>query len=185
MTNDEEQDGFLGREFLLWLWFCCETRGGLFEIPALGKVGVAFDSMIELRSADGRGKITVRGDTPTRLPEAAVALRAGRWPTLARLIVARDEDTFEVTLQGESLDLSSVKILSDAVHEGQDPREQNEARVRLLIDLTELIDGLYKAFLGHRTAASFHREEFVQIRHWIASRRPELREESAVSAAAV
>ena len=169
---EEEQDSYLGREFLLWLWFQCETKGGLFDIASVRMVGVAFASMIELCSPDGRGKITVRGELPTRLPEAAVALKAGRWPTMARLIVARDEDTFEVTLQGETFDLSSVKVQSDSVHEGQEPREQNEARVGLLIELTQLIDGLFRSFLRERSRPDFVSTVMQQMRHWVATRRP-------------
>lgn len=184
MTEASATTSFLGREFLLWLWYCCETEGGLFELPLLGRVGVAFDSAMELRSPDGRGKVIVRGDSPTRLPEAAVALQTGRWPVTARLIVARGDDTFELTLNGDSFDLQSVKVLSDSVHDGQEPREANEERVRLLMDLPRLVDGLYRAFLKRRTASTFLADELVRMRHWARTRRPAAEEPSAEMARA-
>jgi hypothetical protein len=160
---------FLGAEFLLWLWYCTETEGGTFDLEEpKGRVGVAFDQLLELRSPEGGGRVTVRGDTPTRLPEAAAALRTGRLPVVARLLIAKDQTTFELTLDGLSFDLRSVKVTTEdpAVLQEGDPE-----KARLLFELPAIVDALFKTYLSLRASRNFQAQLLQQMREWVARRR--------------
>ena len=69
------ETGFLGREFLLWLWFRSETGEGLFDLGELGHVELWIDGkvVLEAESDEGVEKITCAGEN-ARLKEARFAL---------------------------------------------------------------------------------------------------------------
>ena len=77
---------FLGNEFLLWLWH--ETqKTGVIETSA-GHTTVMFDRTLQLDCVFGQtGKDTLTATGPTRMPEAIDALRSGKAPRKAGLIV--------------------------------------------------------------------------------------------------
>ncbi len=168
---------FLGGEFLLWLWYQCETAGGKFELPELGEVGVAFDALLEFGGAEEGGKVIVRGDAPTRSTEAASALLAGRMPQRARLALARGDMTFEVSLSGAALDLESMKVAAEAEEiTDENLRAGDEQRAGWLFELCDLVDGLFAAFLRVRVAPAFEEKLVPSMRDWIVTRaRPRAR----------
>ena len=172
-----ESAAFLGGEFLLWLWHQCETAGGKFELPELGEVGVAFDALLELGGAEGGGKVTLRGDAPTRAAEAGSALLAGRMPQKARLAIAREQRTFEVTLSAAAFNLESVKVSAEAEEiTDDDLRAGDEQRAGWLFELGEIVDALFAAFLELRVTPDFDGEIVPALRDWIVSRaRPRAR----------
>ena len=97
--------GFLGEEFLTWLWFRIETDGGEFDIGRRGKLAVSFDDFIAFAARDGdETEHTLRKGIPSRSPEASVALRNGRRLTRARLVIALGDAAYSVILDGETMD---------------------------------------------------------------------------------
>ena len=170
MAESFEGNEFLGPEFLLWLWYQTETAGGLFELPELGRVGVAFDRVLELQSPDGSGKVTVRGETPTRLPEAGEALCSGRLPSSGRLLLAREDTTYEVTLDALTFDLRSVKVVCDEPEVADDPHAADEERISRLFLLPALLDGLFARFLRVRSATDFATSELRVMQEWVRRR---------------
>ncbi len=170
----------LGREFLLWLWYRFETAGGVHEIEGFGKVSVALDSILELSSDAEPGRILLRGDAPTRRPEAAASLRSGRLPRCARLLVAHGPDTLEVTLDADRFDLCSVRVVADAAEpEGGERNFSLEERCGRLFDLSAIIDRLFERFLGERLGKSFDEKLLPEIRSWIFSREAPARRRAA------
>jgi hypothetical protein len=172
-----DSPAFLGGEFLLWLWHHAESAGGSHRLGELGEAGVAFDQLLELGGAKEAGRVTLRGDLPTRSLEAASALLAGRMPIKARLVIARDEKSFEVTLAGESFDLEAVKVSAPEEEIGDENlRSADEQRAGWLFELQQLLDALFAAFLELRLAKSFDAELLPAMRRWIAARsRPRAR----------
>jgi hypothetical protein len=166
-----EGPSFLGGEFLLWLWHHAETAGGAHRLGELGEVGVAFDRMLELGGAPEGGRVVLRGELPTRSMEAASSLLAGRMPLKARLILARDEKSFEVTLAAETFDLDAVKVTAPAEEIGDENlKAADEQRAGWLFELQEIVDGLFAAFLEQRLARSFDGELLPAMRRWIVTR---------------
>jgi hypothetical protein len=179
----EESASFLGREFLLWLWHGVESAGGKFELPELDEVGVAFDTLLELGGAtsEGGGRITLRGDAPTRTNEAASALLAGRLPIAARVVVSREERSFDVTLAADTLDLANVKVTAESEDVADENlRAHDEQRARWLFELAAIVDGLFARFLELRLSRGFERDVVPAMRDWVVSRaRPRSRTASA------
>lgn len=107
---------FLGDEFLLWLWWKWETRGGEFTLPGdpIGVVGIAIDDRVEFEAGDDETSLVLRHGLTTRSQEARAALRNGRVPTKVRMLIAEATNQWTVTLDGASLAMGSVRLPEDA-----------------------------------------------------------------------
>ncbi len=151
----------------MWLWWHTETREGAIAIPG-GEAFLAIDRSLDLDCAWGLGgKVSVRGDAPTRLRESAEALRTGKWPRKAGLLLSDGAQQWELTLQGDAWTVGSAKL--PEVPDAQSPRELTDARLELTLMLGRLLDGLFSAFLEKRMSASWPSQRDA-IRQWISTR---------------
>ena len=162
---------FLGNEFLLWLWWRTETGSGEIEIPGTNgerAVAVLVDRALDMDCAWGlTGRQSLRGTSVTRLPEAAEALRIGKWPRKLGLIVADGNDQCELTFGGDSLSVNGAKLPD--IDDVSTNREFVEARLEQVIDLTELLDGLYGVFLAKRATDKWP-TVLSEISQWIEAK---------------
>ena len=183
-----QEQAFLGRDFLTWLWFRCEAEGGEFDLggrDGAGRTAVMIEDALALASVDEDGSVmTLRKGTPTSRPEAASALAAGMTLKKARLFVARGAREWQFSLDGETLDLSGLKTpeVDDRddvpggeaeAGEGGDEKAEKKPKKKdddeALDDLAEkllqaeeardVVEGLYKQFLGLRLAKDWDKVE--------------------------
>ena len=169
VKTDPRAQGFLGREFLTWLWFRCEMDGGTFELGReQEEVGVVFNDYVSLISdGDDREESIVKKGSPHRSAEARTALLVGKIVATAKLEVARGERSWTVTISGETLDLRSVKYPSP---QADDPEEKAIERLDAMRELSEIVDGLYGLFLRVRTAPEWDAKEVPAMAKWIEKR---------------
>lgn len=155
---------FLGNEFLLWLWHETQTRGMLQT--AIGTVTVMFDRTLQMDCVFGQsGKDTLTATGPTRMPEAIDALRTGKAPRKAGLIVDCPAGQFNLTLTGESLAVGSLKL--PEIEKADTARTLFEERITLLRDFSNCLDTMYDDFLTARTAG--WETTVGNIRKWIVT----------------
>ena len=164
---------FLGNEFLLWLWWLTEAHEGLVRVQSPYEreveAAVLIDQSLDMDCAWGAtGKQTLRGDGPTRLVEAGDALRTGKWPRKAGLILSDGEHQWELSLQGDRMTIGSAAL--PEIDEAPGPRELVDARLGLTRQLSDTLDALYTRFLTDRTGSGWPglRERIGQ---WISERR--------------
>ncbi|MEM0914361.1 MAG: hypothetical protein AAGK09_07085 [Planctomycetota bacterium] len=143
---------WVGNEWLAWLWWVTETGEGLID-PGdsllASEIAITIDRSLDMECAwDATGKQTLRGDGPTRLPEAGEALREGKWPRKFGLLLSDGEYQWELTLQGDRYTVGAAK-LPDA-DEAQTPREIVEHRLFATRRLLELIDAMFNVYVGLR-----------------------------------
>jgi hypothetical protein len=171
-----ETKDFLGNELLIWLWWWCEKKEGLIELPAddgtarKDTIAVAIDKALDMDCAWGvGGRQTLRGDGPTRLAEAGKALATGKWPRKASLILADTADSaqWELTLQADRLNVSGCSL--PAVEDVQTPREEVEHRLLLVRRLSSVLDRIMRQFLDQRLSQGWGNRR-QQIREWISTR---------------
>ena len=160
---------FLGNEYLYWLWWIAETDDGAITIKDHAgretEVFFAIDKALDMDCAwDANGKQTLRGAGPTRLIEAADALKTGKMG----LIVSDGESQWELTFQGDQWSVSAA--LLPTIEDAAGPREQLEQRLDLAKGLAQTLDGMYRAFLSARTADSWSTKR-TAIRQWVKERR--------------
>jgi len=163
-----EPKDFLGNEFLIWLWAQSEIESALIE-TSRGEVAVAIDRALDMDCAwNVTGKLTLRADQPTRLPEPARALQIGKWPRKAGLIVAARGEQWEFMFQADRFLITGCKIPRPEEAPAS-PREAIEQRLASLEALDEAMVGLFDVFLTKRTSSAWPAERQT-IGHWIAER---------------
>jgi recombination associated protein RdgC len=164
---DPNAQAFLGREFLTWLWFRCETDGGAFDLPD-GEVGVVFNDYVALVSeGEEREENICKKGSAHRSQEARTALSVGKVVSAAKLEIARGERAFAATIAGDTLDVRSAKYPDP---EAEDPEERALERLEAMEELAEIIDGLYGLFLAVRLAPVWDAKEVPAVTKWIRKR---------------
>lgn len=157
---------FLAQEFLTWLWFRCEVEGGEFELES-GPAAFVVEDALSFSSWDPDGtRATVRGGTPTVRPEAASALAAGLTLKRARLLAARGEREWHFALDGETLDLLSVKV-PEREDEPEDEVDLLAEKLALFEELRAMVDGVYQVFLCVRLSDDWEAIELPRMNDWV------------------
>lgn len=114
-TEGADTHGFLGEEFLTWIWFRWETSGGEFTLSGGRVVGVALDDFLSFAApSDDETEQTLRHGLPTRTQEARTALRQGRRLRKARMLVAEGPRQWSATFDAPTMTLNGVKLPEDA-----------------------------------------------------------------------
>ena len=170
-----EEKRFIGQEFLIWLWFFSEERGGRVALPNRGDIMVIFEKHMLLEYGEGpeSEKLICRG-LQTELKEARAALALGKRPEQARIKIGSDEYEFSFTLTAATMEFRSMKLPKTAgASDGDgDDRESLEGqileRVSLFEEGIEMVNELFKLFITVRISDSWA-DELVKIRRWISS----------------
>jgi hypothetical protein len=164
---------FLGQEFLTWLWYKSEERGGTVYLPGTGDIHLIFEKHMLLEYGEGEAfeKIICQG-LQAELNEARTGLRMGKKLEQARIHLVQGEYEWHMTLKASLLEFRSVhppKTLA-AAEEG----ESEEAvegrlleRIGMLETATRTVDELFRIFLEIRTSPERWLEELARTRKWI------------------
>src|SRR5580704_16290911 len=89
-----EKRRFVGREFLLWLWFESEVFEGTLHTTEHGSFGLWIERQIVLSA--GKEDTRIKGSQPASGREAKESLRRGKLPESAgfHLVVGSEESSF-------------------------------------------------------------------------------------------
>ncbi len=158
-------DEFIGREFLTWLLYSCDSQGGEFRLGDGTQIGVSFDDFIALSSGDADGeKLTLRQGTPSTSAEAMMALRTGRMVDKAKLIVADPEEEWGLILSALDLCVSSMKLPKG---EERHPAARIRERCDSIARITRYLERLFVLFLELRVDEGAWEKERSAIAVWI------------------
>lgn len=163
---------FLGQEFLTWLWYKSEERGGNVSLPGRGDVLVVFEKHMLLEYGEGseQEKVICRG-LQTELREARAGLSLAKKPEQARLRLGWNDREFGVTLTAAVFEFRNIRLPKtvDMADEGDGP-DHLEARLLERIALFELLCDLvlelFGLFVAVRTSAQWP-QELANVRAWI------------------
>ena len=164
VAKGPEPKDFLGNEFLLWLWHETENNAG--EIATTGRdVSVLFDRTLDLDCAYGQsGRASLRATGPTQMPEARDALRTGKVPRKAGMVLDVSKVQFSLTFNPESFSIAAARLPD--VEEAETPRVVFEERIALLRELSKSLDAMYETFLKVRASSSWEGHT-NSMRRWI------------------
>src|SRR5688572_30138520 len=102
---------FLGREFLLYLWWKSEVTGGTFELAGFGEVTLTLESHIVLeRKVDVLEQTRMKGPDPSSTKVAKEALRYGKLPTRGAVRIVHEEREYVFVLVADEFTLRQVKL---------------------------------------------------------------------------
>lgn len=158
-----EQNRFVGREFLLWLWHRSEVDETTLVTSTKRTISLWLEAQITLASEGEEAKI--KGTAAPAAAEAKQALRRGKLPTSARLFAIVDELEFSWTMKADELWRSGLKIPAELKRD----EEQDEAlyeRMRLVEILEQAMETLFRDFLALRLSPAWERSVVPAMRDW-------------------
>ena len=173
----EQPVGWLGGEFLLWLWWRADEQGGEFDLPASGLDGqehllsLMIDEELVLggeppeNGAGGCGVTALRLGAPSASGEAAAALLSGKLPVRARLLVAEGERQWRFVLDAATLDLRSLKV--PVAEDAETAEDELVERLVAVGEARGFVESLFGLFLGRRLGPKWALEDAPGIRAWI------------------
>jgi len=168
--RDEVMDGIgsAGRDFLLWLWYYSEMRGGLANIPDVGEVAYMVEGPLTLE-LEGLGafETTLRKGTPTFSPEARSALLAGKKPKKTAVKFVRGDEEWAFTLDADSFIFRSLKLPET---ESFDRVGKFQERMVLLDTFRRIFFYLFQEYVKERKDVSGWNEMVDTMKKWISDR---------------
>lgn len=164
---------FVGQEFLTWLWYKSDERGGTVDVPGHGDITVVFEKHMLLEYGEGESnEKCICSGLQTELQEARTGLRMGKKLEQARIQLVKGDYEYNFTLAAALMEFRNVKLPKTAGTEQED-RDNPEAvegmileRVFLFEELIRTVNELFRWFLEIRTGNDW-REELAKIRAWI------------------
>ncbi len=163
-----EKTKFLGREFLLWLWYCEEqdptAPASLLETSSDEELRIYLDNKIIFEPVLAMGnKCSLSGDGSSTFPEAAYALQLNKIPSEVKIKVVRGDRGWSLTIKGEDLQIRSLKIPKLL---SQDEDAHFSERMYLLDEIEEILQTVFMGYVKRRIAHDWqmHRQA---IQEWI------------------
>ena len=157
-----EKRRFVGREFLVFLWFESELFDGQIPVEGFGPCEVRLEGFITL--SEGKEQARLKGAAPSADPEAHQALRQGKLPSQARLRVTAGELEYAFAFNADTLGVSSVKIPGVVKDEAD---ERFYERMYLVEELESLMGALYAKFVAVRLSSAWDAQVLPAIRAWV------------------
>ena len=188
-----EKRRFVGREFMLWLWFESEVFEGTLSTAEHGSFGMWIEKSLSLSA--GKETTRIKGAYPAGSREAKEALLRGKLPEMCGLHVSlRDQET-SFTLKAEQLAITGLRlptVLGNAEDEApklldepgpparakgkkkpksDDPSDEaHEAfyeRMHLTREVESLLEALYRDFLALRLGAAWEGVVVPALQTWV------------------
>lgn len=168
-----EEKRFLGQEFLTWLWFKSEERGGTIFLPEAGEeIQVVFEKhmLLEYGEGEARENLICRG-LMTELQEARTGLKMGKKLEQARIRLSRGEYEWNLSFKATLMEFRNVKPpRTMATSEESNDPEAVEGRLLEHIGLHEMIvrtmDQIFRMFLLLRIGPGWE-QEVERVRSWV------------------
>lgn len=165
---------FLGQEFLTWLWYKSEVRGGSIELPGEGDITVVFEKHMLLESGEGESseKIVCTG-LQAELQEARTGLQMGKKLEQARIVIGHSNYEYSFTLGASLMEFRNVRLPKTEATEQQSGENREEVegmlleRIFLFEQLVRMVNSLFRLYLDHRLGSQWS-EELEKIRTWVA-----------------
>lgn len=177
LTTLSRAKGFLGREFLTWLWYTAETKKDRLTIfgPQSSQkyeLDLWIDDRLLLESSSGLShENLLKGGDPSHSEEAAAALQSGKMVRELKLGVnITGLGDFHGIFSCDNLTPRGLK-LPDAEADDTGKKELPLARRLALTEhFLEAMDGLFALFLESRTADEWSSKDLPKLKQWIKSR---------------
>jgi hypothetical protein len=156
---------FLGREFLVWLWYESEAREGVLPLSTGEACELWLEEQLTLVGNESeKTESKLKAAMPSASPEAKEALRQGKLPIKAKVRVCRGQQTWAFVLNADTLGLSGVKIPALLTEEND---ERFYERMDLVENIEAILEDLLGTFLVVRTSEAWGTTVLPAMRRWI------------------
>lgn len=168
--ENPESDTVHARDFLTWLWYFCETRGGRISLDPYGD----FEAMIEAplvfalaSEAKGAAETAVKkGGSPLRSAEAKAALVVGKKLKKAKISFCRGQDIWAGSFDADRFAFSGLSL---PVGEEMDRNSRFDERITNIRILHKIICEYFRVFVEAVRSPDWHKTE-ADILKWTSMR---------------
>ena len=166
--EDGMVDGTAGREFLMWLWYSCEKRGGVEQVPDAGEIAFMVEGPLTF-VMEGRGahEIMLKRGEPMLSAEARAALLSGKKLKKAKVQFARGEEAWSFTFDADGFVFRNLKLPQT---EAYDRAGKFQERMVLLDTFRRIVFHLYCCFARERNPPEAWKDTKAAMRKWVAER---------------
>jgi hypothetical protein len=162
---------FLGEEFLTWIWYLIENNQHLLKNFDQDFIGLEIGNRIvfENRRKEAAERITIKGEE-AGLEEGILALKNGALVSELNMIYRSAELTWQFTLKGESLNISSLSIPLTELPDSDEELEGFVIEKLFLYDKSlQFLKKIFAHFVNLRISNKWQSKEVSSIRDWINS----------------
>lgn len=168
-VEDEEVSHDPGLDFLTWLWFVSEGRGGMVKLDKLGDWAVMLEGPLTfVMEGAGAHEMVVRRGEPRVSAEAKAALLSGKKLRRAKLTLARGEQSWSCTFEGPTFTIRGLKLPDG---EKLDANSKFQERMDLLGLFREALLTLFDRFCAERDDAKTWKATVSDLQSWISTRK--------------
>jgi hypothetical protein len=159
---------FIGREFLVWLWFKSETGDGKFPLGETGSAEIWLDGRVVLQPDhdDRDEKIICLGDT-SRSREARFALAEHKTITEAKIKLTIGDNEWSFVLDSTWLNFKSFKTPRIVQDEKEDPDGLFYEKLSLIEQALSALDAVFSSFIKLRLSADWEARELPALLQWV------------------
>lgn len=162
------QTAFLGKDFLVWLWFKSEKEDRYFDLGRLGIVELWFDAKIILSSEDDQGIESVTCVAPNHhLKEARFALAQNKKISEATIRMRLGDDEWSFALDATWFNFKSFrgpKVIEDK----EEGFEGLFYEKMLLVEKpVALMNALFRTYILLRISSAWESHERAALEQWI------------------
>lgn len=157
---------YLGREFLTWLLWRSESAEPLLEYEGL-PLKVILAKRLVLRGVAGEVVETImKGDMAPYSPLVRQSLDRGLLIHATRLRLMLGEETYEISVDAEYLDLKSGKLPTMLSEKGEDDLHE---RLHFAERLSGIVQAMLEAFLRLRASRKWLTSVVPEMKEWMAT----------------
>ncbi len=166
--EDGMVDGTAGREFLMWLWYSSEKRGGIAQVPEAGEIAFMVEGPLTfVMEGKGAHEIALRKGEPMLSAEARTALLSGKKLKKAKLQFVRGEESWAFSFDADEFVFRSLKLPPTETY---DRIGKFQERMVLLETFRQIVFHLYREFVKERHAPATWKKTKEAMRQWVADR---------------
>ncbi len=159
----------IGREFLTWLWYKSEERGGRITVTKGEEVELNFLKRIVLEAGEGEySQGVVCHGIHAELKEGKEAIRQGKKVKEAGIKLIYNQNEWEFTFRADSFHFQSLKLpVMDWQETPEDPSGHLLERIYLIENAVKTMNNLYESFLSIRFSAQWEEKELNLLSGWL------------------
>lgn len=166
--DDDKAGDNLGQDFLTWLWFFAEKKGGITTFDKLGQFGVFLEGPLTFVREGGAANVAVlRKGMVLTSAEAKTSLLSGKKLKSAKLNLVRNEEVWSTTIDANDFVFRGLKMPKT---ESPDPAGRFQERMLLLTTFKDAFLAFFDKFIELRGDPKVWRDTQKEIHTWVTSR---------------
>ena len=175
-----EKTETIGKDFLLWLWFKSETRGGVFDVGDGTRAEILIDGRMTLETDEVQDSVSCSCANPL-MREARFALMENKKITKAAIkLVINEEDEFFFRLDSRWMNFRLFKTPRIIQDLKDDPEGFFYEKAGLIEKATTIMDYVFMNFIRIRISPEWESSELPALIKWIKNGNSILKDEGRI-----